>query len=203
VSDVAGIVLAAGQSRRMGRPKALLPFRGATFLDLAIALLKDAGADPVIVVVGHEPDAIRPSSPERVFIVHNPYHLDGQFSSLQRGIEFVVSEQFRESFGEPRAVLVALVDQPHVPARTGRALVQEFQATGAPIVRPVWQGRGGHPLLLSAETFPALLELPRTGTTYDLVKLFFPRRRDVASPDDSIVTDVDTPEDYSRLTENG
>jgi molybdenum cofactor cytidylyltransferase len=203
VSGIAGIVLAAGQSRRMGRPKALLPYRGATFLDRTVALLEEAGAEPVVVVLGHEPDLIRSAAPDRVHVIHNPHHLDGQFSSLRCGVEFVVSEQFRESYGAVRAVLVALVDQPDVPAETVRALVQEFQASGAPIVRPVWEGRGGHPLLLSSETFPSLLELPRSATSYDLVKLYLPRRRDVVSPDDSVVTDIDTPEDFSRLSEKG
>ena len=189
---VPAILLAAGESRRMGRPKALLEYSGGlTFVDAAILSLRSSGADPVIVVLGSEPETIRAGARlEPARIVVNPLYRLGQLSSLKAGARALPP-------GAPAAI-VALVDQPHVPSSVARDLIAEFRRSAAPIVRPVWNGRGGHPFLLSAETFPLLLRLPDTATPFEVVNNFHDRRRDVPSPDGSILEDFDTPEEYRR-----
>jgi CTP:molybdopterin cytidylyltransferase MocA len=177
----------------MGRPKALLPWKGRTFVDSVIAMLRDGGAETILTVLGPTPEVIRAGARlEGTGILLNPDYPRGQFSSFRVGVTALGPEV--------RAVVVALVDQPSVSPDVVRALISEFEATGAPIVRPVWGGRGGHPLLFSAETFAHVLAAPASATAYDIVKIFRDRRRDVAAPDASVITDVDTPDDFSRLT---
>jgi molybdenum cofactor cytidylyltransferase len=185
----------------MGRAKALLPYRGRTFIETVVGLLRPSVLDDIVVVLGHEPQVVLAGAAlTDVRIVVNSHYSEGQFSSLQCGMDFLLSDPSRKPGGR-RAVIVALVDQPHVPAEIPRRLVSAFEESGAPIVRPVWEGRGGHPLLLSAETFPLLRSLPRSATLYQVVKPFLTRRVDVPAPDASVVTDVDTPEDFSRLAD--
>jgi CTP:molybdopterin cytidylyltransferase MocA len=188
----------------MGFPKALLEHRGRTFLETIVTNMRTAGLTEIVVVLGHDPDRIRSGARlDDAAVVENPHHPEGQFSSLQRGVAEALDISPRLPGGTCRGVVVALVDQPHVPAGVISDLLKEFERSAASVVRPVWNGRGGHPLLLSSETFEAILSLPRTATTWDVVRGFLDRRRDVPSPDDSVVTDIDTPEDFSRLTRNG
>jgi CTP:molybdopterin cytidylyltransferase MocA len=193
---IAGLVLAAGESRRMGQPKALLAWKGRTFVDSVIAILKDGGVDSVLTVLGPAPEIIRAGARlEGTDILLNPDYSEGQFTSFRMAVAALGPDV--------RAAVVALVDQPHVPPDIVRALIAEFERTGAPIVRPVWHGRGGHPLLFSAETFGKVLTSPPGATAYDIVKNFRDRRRDVAASDESVLTDIDTPDDFTRLTTAG
>lgn len=194
---LAGMVLAGGASRRMGRPKALLPWSPAnaparTFIDSVLEMLRAGGATDLYAVLGHDPDPIRAgASLKNTTIILNADHALGQFSSLRAGVSALPPDI--------EALVVALVDQPQIPATVVAALIARFAETHAPIVRPVHAGRGGHPLLFSAETFPALLALPPTATTYDLVQAFADRRMDVPVESPEILRDFDTPEDLAGL----
>jgi CTP:molybdopterin cytidylyltransferase MocA len=186
-----GIVLAAGESSRMGRPKALLRCpEGVTFVDAVIQSLKRGGVDRVVVVLGHDADVIVTGAglQDAMWVLNERYR-EGQLSSLRRGLAELTDVD---------AVIVALVDQPHVASEVVARLVSEFQSSRAPVIRPVWKGRGGHPILLSSEAFPEV-KSPHTATLYDVVKKFRDRRRDVAVADSSILMDFDTPADLSRL----
>jgi len=139
--EVAGIVLAAGASSRMGRPKMLLPLRGGTLLSAAAGALLGGGLARVVVVLGCEAERVRraaglPEDP-RLRVVVNDDWPSGMASSLRRGLE---------ECGDAAAALVALGDQAGITADRVRRIVEAWPP-GAPLVVPVSGGRAGHPVL--------------------------------------------------------
>src|ERR1700704_6003225 len=150
---IPAIVLAAGRSSRMGRAKATLPLDGGdTFLTRIVRTFLDAGVDDVVVVVGHDADAIVRSFassglPAR-FVVNRQYDR-GQLSSLVAGLGVVDRPGVA-------AVLVTLVDVPLVSAATVGAVIECYRRTRAPVVRPTSGARHGHPLLIARSLFDAL-----------------------------------------------
>jgi CTP:molybdopterin cytidylyltransferase MocA len=184
----AGIILAAGESSRMGSPKALLEFRGETFLDRLIACFA-AQCLPVIVVVGHEPEVIRAGvrAPGKAVFVLNPEYQFGQFSSLRCGLRAVPPEA--------EGVIFTPVDHPNIEPATVTRLIE----SGAAIAIPQYLGRHGHPVLFSRALIPELLSQPPDSEA----RTVFHRRQkeiryiDVA--DAGILDDIDDPEAYRRL----
>src|SRR5205807_8477255 len=150
---IPAIVLAAGRSTRMGRPKALLPLGGnETFLSRIVRTLHDADVDDVVVVVGHEPDPVIADLTQRDaaarFVINHEYD-SGQLSSVLAGLRVIDRPGVA-------AALVTLVDVPLVKASTVRAVVDRYRRTRAPIVRPVCAGRHGHPVLIDRTLFDDL-----------------------------------------------
>jgi CTP:molybdopterin cytidylyltransferase MocA len=186
------IVLAAGASSRMGRPKALLPLdEGDRFVERIHRTLLDAGLDPIVVVVRPELEApVRALLPTTVVAVNrNPER--GQLSSLLVGLE---------SLGWPAAALVTLVDLPLVRVETVNALIAAWARSGAPLVRPLTRGRRGHPLVVGGPVIAALAGAdPHTGAK-PVVHAFAAQALDVAVDDPGTLDDIDTPEDYARLS---
>jgi CTP:molybdopterin cytidylyltransferase MocA len=186
------IVLAAGASSRMGRPKALLPLdEGDRFVERIHRTLLDAGLDPIVVVVRPELEApVRALLSTTVVAVNrNPER--GQLSSLLVGLE---------SLGWPAAALVTLVDLPLVRVETVNALIAAWARSGAPLVRPMTRGRRGHPLVVGGPVIAALAGAdPHTGAK-PVVHAFAAQALDVAVDDPGTLDDIDTPEDYARLS---
>jgi molybdenum cofactor cytidylyltransferase len=193
---IAGIVLAAGRSSRMGEPKALLVYAGATFLQRAVRALRDGGCGRVIVVMG------APTDPAAASIAAQARKLDAdvavndaahseQVDSLRAGLLAVAADA--------DAVVVLPVDVPAVDARAVRAVVDAFAARGAPVVRASFDGRNGHPVLFSRALFAELLggDLPEGART--VIHRHAAASEGVAVPDAGVVADVDTPDDYRRL----
>lgn len=176
---------AAGDSRRMGAPKLLLPFGGGTMVEASVAAALEACAR-VVLVVGSAAERIRPlfSGEPRVLIVENPRWELGMFSSLQRGMEAVETPRF----------FVSLADMPLVRPGVYRALLAAPRAEAA---FPVFSGRRGHPVLLGpAARKAALAEDPASGSMKAIISAF--PVSEVPWDDDSILADVDTPGDYAR-----
>jgi molybdenum cofactor cytidylyltransferase len=183
----AGIILAAGESRRMGSPKALLEFRGETFLDRLIRCFAER-CSPVIVVLGHEPEVIRAGvrSPGKAkFVLNAQYHL-GQFSSLQCGLRAVTSDE---------DVIFTPVDHPNVEPGTLAALID----SGAPIAIPQYLGRHGHPVLFSRSLLQEFLALPPDGQARTVLHRHASEIRYLDVPDSGILDDIDDPDAYHRL----
>jgi len=184
----AGLILAAGESSRMGSAKALLEFRGETFLDRLIRCFS-AYCSPVIVVLGHEPEVIRAgvrSAGNAVFVL-NPDYSRGQFSSMQCGLRAVPEDA--------EGILFTPVDHPNIEPAT----VAQLIAAGAPIAIPQYLGRHGHPVLFTRALIPEFLAL---GPDAQARQVFHGhasdiRYLDVADP--GILDDIDDPDAYHRL----
>jgi molybdenum cofactor cytidylyltransferase len=193
--NIAAILLAAGRSRRMGAFKPLLPFGGVSVVEACVATLRAGGAGEVVVVVGHRGALVRAALVhlEGLSFAVNEAEGSEMGVSVARGVEALSDEA--------EAVLVALVDQPAVPPAEIERLVEARRRTGARLVVPEWEGRGGHPVLLDLALRGELSSVvPEKG----LRALFDAHRAEVlrvpaASP--YVARDMDTREDYVRLHE--
>jgi CTP:molybdopterin cytidylyltransferase MocA len=180
----------------MGRPKALLPAGpgGETFVERILRTLNTAGVDEIVVVVGADADAIRNKVPQGdgVRIVDNPDYDRGQLSSLLAGLGAIDRSR-------TEAVLVTLVDVPLVTADTVRTLLDAYRRRPAPIVRPVSNGRHGHPVIFDRSLFAELERAdPSTGAK-PVVRAHAAAMLEVPVEDEGAFADVDTPDEYARL----
>lgn len=191
MNDVAAILLAAGQSRRLGAFKPLLPFGDKSVIQCCIDCLREGGANPIVVVLGHRADEIREWIKD-VTIAINPDPESEMGASIAAGISTLPETA--------EAVVIALVDHPAIPASIVATLISEWQS-GARIVIPTYQDRGGHPVLVDLTFKTELLNLDRTG---GLRSFFAGNQNEVKRlPVDSpfIARDMDTWDDYSALYE--
>lgn len=193
---IPGIVLAAGKSSRMGRPKALLPIGSSsdTFFDRITRTLLDAGIEDVIVVVGADAEAIRAGARPRsgVRIVDNPDYEQGQLTSLVAGLRSI-------DVARASAALVTLIDVPLVSAATVRTLIAAQREHGAPVVRPVSNGRHGHPVIFGRQLFGELQRADPAQGAKPIVRAHAGDMIEVPIDDEGAFTDIDTREDYERI----
>lgn len=187
----AGLILAAGESRRMGSPKALLDFQGETFLDRLIAGLSPF-CDPVMVVLGCEAARVRAGikRPGRARFIENPDFPSGQLSSMQCGLRALPADV--------SGVLFTLVDHPNVQPSTLAALLEPPRAA---LAIPRYQGRRGHPMFIGPALIPEFLALPPEAQAKTVVARHLDRVRWVDVDDPGILDDVDDPAAYRRLLE--
>jgi molybdenum cofactor cytidylyltransferase len=187
VKQAAAIILAAGESRRMGTPKALLDFEGRTFLDGLIARLQ-SHCDPVVVVLGHDADRIRSAiASPALFVVNHDYAL-GMLTSLQCGLRALPEHV-------PHAVFT-LVDHPNPAEATVAAVVN---APEAPVVIPRFEGRKGHPVRLSRGVIGELLALPPDAKPTDVLYRHLAATRFFDTGDAGVVDDIDDGEAYHEF----
>ena len=187
---IVALVLAAGLSRRMGRCKLLLEIDGKPIVRWSVEGVLNH-VDSAVVVVGPEDAQVRAAlSGLSVTFAVNPRPEDGQGTSIAAGVAALGSDT--------RAVLVALGDQPRVPAFVIRALRETFDRGGRTIVAPVYRGTQGTPVLFSADVFPELIAL--TGDAGARAVVQRDASRVALVPFDlTVPIDIDTPEDYERL----
>jgi molybdenum cofactor cytidylyltransferase len=190
---IAGLILAAGESSRMGQDKALLTYRGRTFLEAIVQTLRAAGLERIAVVLGHHAEEIQCAVDLRgIQVVINPDYSRGQTSSLQAGLRALEKD-------EPEAALLCLVDHPAVSAEAVQRLLANFRESSAPVVIPTFQGQHGHPVLISREVFPEILRLaPGTGAN-TVIRKYRDATQFAAVDDRGILLDVDDPETYRQL----
>lgn len=185
------ILLAAGESRRMGYPKPLLKLGSRTFIEiLAAAMLQSVAR--LIVVVGAHADAVRGAIPvdPRIAIVENPEYLRGQLSSIKAALPQV---------GPAAAgALIHLADHPMVRAQTFAAVIDGFRRLGRPIVIARHRGRRGHPVLFARRLFGELAAAPEDQGARAVVAADPERVAYVDVDDPGVLTDLDTPEDLER-----
>jgi len=191
---IAGLILAAGESSRMGTDKATLTYRGQTFLELIVQTLREVGIDPIAVVLGHHAQEIqRHVKIEAAQVVINPDYTSGQTSSLQVGLRSLIADNLE-------AIVLCLVDHPAVSAETVRRLVATFRECGAPVVIPTCRGRRGHPVLIGRQVFGELLRLASDTGADSVLRKYRQATQFVEVEDEGVVIDVDDPESYQRLT---
>lgn len=189
---IPAIILAAGASSRMGRPKPLLEAGGQTFIRRILETLRDGGVPEAVVVIraGHDQVVEEVQAAGFGRTVLNPRPDEGQLSSLIAGLDAVDRPGVE-------AVLVTLVDVPLIGAGAVRLLLARAGAATAPVIRAVHDGRHGHPVIFKRELFDALRTAdPATGAK-PIVRAV--QVEDVETGDPGVVEDVDTPEEYARL----
>ncbi|MFB3776253.1 MAG: NTP transferase domain-containing protein [Bryobacteraceae bacterium] len=189
-----GIILAAGESRRMGTPKALLDLGGETFLDRLIDAL-GSSCSPVIVVLGGDAQRIRAGlrNADRATFVLNPKHARGQLSSLQCGLAAVPANA--------DGVMFIPVDKPAVLEPTIAAIARRFveRKPGELLVIPRAGGRHGHPVAVSRELVKQLLALPYQAQARDVIHAHVQETVYLDVDDPGVLDDVNDPEAYAQL----
>jgi CTP:molybdopterin cytidylyltransferase MocA len=192
MSRIAAVVLAAGASSRMGRPKALLDFDGTTALALVLRTCADAGADVAVVVTSPEGEAVRQAcvgAPLPVIAAVNPDPTRGMLSSLQAGLRALPAAT---------AFLLFPVDFPIVPAPEVRRLIDARVNRPGRIFVPSFARRRGHPALVDAALAPEFLALGDDQTARVVMAAHAAETVYVEADDDRVLMDMDTPEDYAR-----
>jgi molybdenum cofactor cytidylyltransferase len=197
---IRGIVLAAGRSRRMGQPKALLPVAGATFLQQAVATLQRGGCQGVTVVVraSRDIETLRIAAAARecgADVVENPVGALEQIHSLRTGLAALAPEV--------EATVVVPVDFPGIRVGVVAALIDAFRRTGAPLVVPVHRGQRGHPALFARRVFADLMADPLSEGARSVVHAHADSLVEVPVDEAGVLHDVDTPADYRRIVGHG
>jgi molybdenum cofactor cytidylyltransferase len=189
---ISAVVLAAGESRRMGRPKQLLPFGDRSILERVVDSLLAAGVGEVIVVLGHLAEHVRAVLGHRpVQTVVNASYREGMLSSVKCGLRAVRPDQ--------DAVLVALGDQPHIDSAIARELVERYRVGTAGIVIPRYGGKKGHPIIMNLPRYrEAILNLPEQVGLNVLIQEHGDDVHLVDVATDDIIRDIDDPADYAR-----
>ena len=192
---IAGVVLAAGLSRRMGQAKLLLPLEGRPVVRHVVERLLAAGLDPLIVVTGREDRAIRAALGDLdVIVVVNPHPEAGQAGSVKVGIAAVPADA--------PAALVALGDQPFVSGQVIVTLLEARAGAGRAIVAPRYREGRGNPVLFSREVFVELVEISGDQGARAVLERD-PSRVTLVDVDLPMPQDLDTPEDYAKLRRAG
>jgi molybdenum cofactor cytidylyltransferase len=187
------VILAAGESARMGEPKQLLAYRGKTLLHHAINTALSLEGAPVVVVLGAHAAQIRAQLDDsRVLIVENSDWRDGMGGSLRAGLSALLA-----AHPEISAVIFLLCDQPLVSTNTLSTLVATHERTGSAIVASEYGGALGVPALFARTFLPELLALDGADGARQIIRAH--RDQTIGVPFQDGAFDIDTPADYARL----
>lgn len=177
----------------MGFPKALLIYRGKSFLESVLDASLAASLDPVVVVLGTDASKILNSVDLRtVTVARNERPETGQIGSIKRGISAIINHPVDGTVVWP-------VDQPHVAVRTVELLIEEFHKGGPAIVVPTYEGRRGHPVVFRRGVFQELLDAPQDLGARAVIRADPARVAEVPVGDPAVLDDIDTPEAYEDL----
>jgi len=189
----AALILAAGLSSRMGRSKLLLPLSGGNVLETTAAYFRAAGIKDIYVVLGYEAERIRNNCREAdtVTFVHNEHYELDMFTSVQAGV--------RAMGPDIAAFLLTPADCPLVAAATVRELIHRHEATAAPIVLPTYQGKAGHPCLVSMQYRDEILRDVFPAGMRTLLQRHAAEVLRVPVPDEAVLWDMDTPAQYEFI----
>jgi molybdenum cofactor cytidylyltransferase len=193
---IVAVILSAGESSRMGHPKALLPIDGVRFVEKIVSTLKSTDVGSIIVVLGHNAEEIRQKiSDLPVTILINHDYKQGQLSSLQAAIRHLESSSEGSSVD---GILVHLVDHPYISAGLVNLMINRFYETKKLIVVPRFQGRRGHPVIFSRALFSELLAAGLDQGAKPVVHAHRDETLEIDTEDRGVLIDIDTPEEYRR-----
>jgi molybdenum cofactor cytidylyltransferase len=207
------IILAAGESRRMGQPKQLLPFGGKTMLECVIDAFRSLRVDQIIVVLGHKAEEITARLGDQISrgsgvpaatgaahrgakaapmfqILRNPHYKQGMFTSVQAGLRALPEQA--------TLVMIALCDQPRLQRATVEKLIGEFEKKQHKILIPMYEGRQGHPLLFRAEYAKKILALDESLTLKHFLAAHAGEVVRLPVSDEGVLIDIDDRETYER-----
>ena len=190
------VILAAGESRRMGTPKALLPYRGKTFIEHLLEITSHPRIGARRIVLGAHLDQIRAKlSVEAASIVVNPDWRQGQLSSIQAAIRTIAPD-------ETSGIILCPVDHPLFSLKLIARLIEAFDSTGRLIVLPVYHGRRGHPVVFAASLYAELLTASPAIGAREVVWAHAEQLQEVPTEEEGVVLNINDPETLRRALEN-
>lgn len=189
---ISAVLLAAGESRRMGKFKQLLEFGGKTFVECCVDNLLASRAGEVIVVTGHREAEVRGAIGDRhVRFVNNPDYHDGMSSSIKRGVGSISKSA--------RACLIALADQPQIGADVINRVIEAYVKDEPLIVVPTYEGKNGHPIVVDLKLRDEILAIGPAQGLKQVVHAHSSEVIRVEVSTDAVLLDFDYPEDYRRI----
>ncbi len=202
---IAALILAAGQSRRMGQPKMLLPWGNTTVLGQVIATMRAAGVERIVVITGSGREEVETlveqmvrqiaDLPAGLCTVYNEHFAEGEMlSSVQAGLRHLAEKE-----ASAQAALIAPGDQPQVQERSVRRVMQAYRQQGASLVVPSFHQRRGHPWLAARSYWDEILCLQPPASLRDFLRRHAEAIQYVEVEDAGVLQDLDTPEDYLKL----
>ncbi len=189
---ITAVILAAGQAKRMGSAKQLLPWGQTTILGQTIKNIQQSNCTDILVVTGAKHEAVSDVAKEaNVPFVFNPQFDTGEMlSSLQTAVLHLVPP--------PDAILVVLADQPMVEPAVYNAILSPFEMEKADLVAPYYENKRGNPVLIGQAYFDELLELPIGDAPRTILTRHHEQLYQVHLQTDTILQDLDRPEDYEK-----
>ena len=192
---VGAIVLAAGESKRMGKPKLLLPFGSKTIVEAVVNNVIQSKADKVLVVLGADPEKIEEKIKKLpVAITVNPHYKKGMLSSVQWG--------FNSLPENVQGILVCLGDQPSIPSSVMDKVIETFKSSKKGIVVPVFNKNRGHPVLIHVKYRKEIEDLSPDVGLRGIVYSHPEDTLEVEVDTPAILRDIDDPNDYRKETKN-
>jgi molybdenum cofactor cytidylyltransferase len=191
----AALILAAGRSTRMGRPKLALPWKGdRTIIAQVVATFKAGGAEPIVVVTGGHRIAVEAAlKGEAVITVHNERFVQGgMLRSIKVGLRALAER-------EARAVLICPGDLPVLEVDTVSALIRAWEGGEGALIAPSYRMQRGHPVLIGRAYWEEIQELPVGSSLRAFLGEHEGRIAYVVVEDPGIRRDLDTPEDFRRV----
>lgn len=190
---IVAVVLSAGESSRMGRPKALLPIDGQTFIERIVAALKQTKVGKIIVILGHNARELQSKiSHLPVEILINTDYKLGQLSSLQLAVRNLQPDL------ECDGMLVHLVDHPYLAPALVEEMIRRFYETKKRIIVPKFHGKRGHPVIFSNALFDEILKAPMEEGAKAVVNAHRAETLEIETEEEGIAVDIDTPELYQQ-----
>jgi molybdenum cofactor cytidylyltransferase len=190
---ISAIILAAGESKRMGQPKMLLPWGETTVLGQVISVLKSAGAEDIVTVTGGFRERVETVADEcgsRV-VFNAEFASNEMLNSIQYGL--------RSRKAEAEAVLICLGDQPQIQERSVRRVRETFESRRSNLVIPSYQIRRGHPWLVACPLWEEILNMKSPSSPRGFLNAHAKEIEYVEIDNPSILEDLDTPEDYLKF----